>query len=208
MIVGVSAKAQSGKGEFAAIAASEFNATIVSFASGVKEEVAEWLDSTHVAWRKDNLYGSNEDKEAWLRVRHSFVKGTPMFDFAATYGDYSSEHWYFNARSLMQWWGTEYRRNQDPEYWVKKAMQKCTGYRRYVIDDVRFPNEFAAIKNSGGRLVRVERPNIPVVSNSNHPSETALDDYNGWHFKITNDGYLGEYKEKVRKVLEEIFGVH
>jgi hypothetical protein len=207
LIIGVSGKAGAGKGEFAKVAQQEFGATIVSFASGVKEEVSEWLRDNNVGFDYKNLYGSQEDKEGVLKVQHTLIKDTFALDFAKQYAEFMSSCWHFTARSLMQYWGTEYRRMQDPDYWVKKAIAKCKGYGLYIIDDVRFPNEAAAIKNTGGKLVRVIRFGSPIISNSDHPSETALDDYKQWHYKIPNESILPVYHNEVRKVIREIVDV-
>lgn len=48
-------------------------------------------------------------------------------------------------------------------------------YPKWVITDTRFPNEADAIKQKGGILIRVTRLGVGPVND--HPSETALDDY-------------------------------
>ena len=95
---------------------------------------------------------------------------------------------------LLQWWGTELRRSQNPNYWVDKTMRSIRAElinpkAIAIITDVRFPNEADAIKSNGGYTINVQRllsdgtqyldPNRPV----DHPSETALDNYN-WDFYI------------------------
>lgn len=89
-------------------------------------------------------------------------------------------------RTLLQWWGTDYRRAQDPEYWVKRLQETLDrdNPEIAVITDVRFPNEAAAIKKMGGYLVKVERTTTPDIDVPAHPSEQSLDGYTGWDFQI------------------------
>lgn len=85
-------------------------------------------------------------------------------------------------RSLLQWWGTDYRRGQDPDYWIKRLRRVLDAHTPDVaiITDVRFPNETAAIKEWGGTLVKVSRMSPPDVVVPPHESETALDAFDGW----------------------------
>ncbi len=46
-------------------------------------------------------------------------------------------------------------------------------YPNWIITDVRFPNEFNAIRNRNGIIIRVDRPDTEV---STHASETSLSD--------------------------------
>jgi len=88
-----------------------------------------------------------------------------------------------SIRRLLQWWGTDYRRAQDPDYWVKRAMERFEDASMPVVfDDVRFPNEAEAIRDRGGLVVRVLAPielrekrlgTLPP----DHASETAMDDW-------------------------------
>lgn len=61
----------------------------------------------------------------------------------------------------------------------------------FIITDVRFPNEAAAVKSWGGVLVKVARPDAPVATDS---AEVALDGYHDWDHGVLNDGTLGELK--------------
>src|SRR6185437_6768439 len=56
---------------------------------------------------------------------------------------------YDKQRALYQFWGSEYRRAQDPFYWIKKLQQhvEARNPRVVIIDDLRFPNEFFFVKS-------------------------------------------------------------
>lgn len=91
---------------------------------------------------------------------------------------------------LLQWWGTEYRRAQDPDYWVKKTFANIPKNVDIVlITDVRFPNEADAVKQWGGYTINVQRlrddgqPFYASDRPTDHISETALDGYN-WDYYI------------------------
>lgn len=86
-----------------------------------------------------------------------------------------------SPRKIMQLWGAEYRRAQNPNYWLDIAVDYIhklitIGVKLIVVTDVRFPNEAEAIKQCGGQLVMIHRS-----TNDNpapmHESEnvTALD---------------------------------
>ena len=90
-------------------------------------------------------------------------------------------------RSLLQWWGTDYRRAKDPDYWVKKLRKTLEEHKPEValISDVRFPNEVDFIHSLGGYVVKCVRTGTPDVAVHEHPSEAVLDGYKGWDFTIT-----------------------
>lgn len=213
MIIGVSGKARSGKGEFARIAKEEFGATVVSFAGPLKEEVGHFLTESLVQWDPRHLYGGQEDKEELLRVCLSNIPVDHPFwpqaiEFFLKHGrQIGRVSFLFNSRTLMQYWGKEFRReNFGEDYWVKKALAQCSDPDKlYVIDDVRFPNEAQGVLDAGGKLVRVSRPNAPQPSNPEHPSETALDAWEGhWDYAIFNCLSLRDYHEVCRDILEDI----
>lgn len=89
-------------------------------------------------------------------------------------------------RTFLQWWGTDYRRAQDPDYWVKRLQETLDRDNPEValITDVRFTNEADTIHKMGGYVVKVERTTKPDVIVPAHPSEQDLDGYTGWDFHI------------------------
>jgi len=75
------------------------------------------------------------------------------------------------------------------------------GYPNWIITDMRFPNEAKAIKQRGGLLIRVERPGS--LSQSDHPSEIALDNYHGFDYTILNNGTIDDLVKNVETILRE-----
>jgi hypothetical protein len=76
-------------------------------------------------------------------------------------------------RALYQWWVTEYRRKQDPDYWVKRlALRIEREHPAYaVISDVRFQNEF----DFCNYRIRMDRPGFEIADGAHHISEHRLD---------------------------------
>jgi hypothetical protein len=102
-------------------------------------------------------------------------------------------------RTLLQWWGTDYRRAQDPNYWVTQLTDTLKREQPDValITDVRFPNEVDAIHALGGYAVKVTRTTAPDVKVHAHASENVLDGFNGWDFTIAADNLTELRKQAV-----------
>ena len=77
-------------------------------------------------------------------------------------------------RRLLQEVGSAFRR-YNPDSLVQ-CQEKFNGKRYLVLDDVRFRNEAAWVKDNGGILWRIVTPSIEC----DHESETDLDAYDGW----------------------------
>jgi hypothetical protein len=109
-----------------------------------------------------------------------------------------------SVRDLLQKLGTEAMRNGLHEnVWVNALFADYTEDKQWVITDVRFPNEFKAIKEKGGIVIRVNRPghgNSMKELAEAHPSETALDGHE-FDYVIENNGNLEKLISKVREIL-------
>jgi len=83
---------------------------------------------------------------------------------------------YPEIRALLQRLGTEVGREiLGNDIWVDTALAKVKPGGKYVITDMRFPNELAAVVKLGGKTVRILREGYGPVND--HWSETALDGY-------------------------------
>lgn len=81
------------------------------------------------------------------------------------------------------------RRGEDRDYWLKAFAQYIAQDLRYgndvLVPDVRFPNEARDVLSRGGFLVRLDPfPTWQEGPNGQHESETALDDFAGFHLVI------------------------
>jgi len=104
-----------------------------------------------------------------------------------------------SARHMMQTLGTEWGRACiHPDFWVMIARAETQRIMAdggsVVIDDVRFPNEAAMIRDLGGELWRIDRPGVSY--SGNHSSEGGLEDITPDRV-IVNDGTIAQLKEKI-----------
>lgn len=125
------------------------------------------------------------------------------------------------ARQFLQLLGTEAIRNGlHPEAWVnalfagyklqqnqyKDDTQGYSALPNWIITDLRFPNEFDAVKKREGLCIRVHRPEGSVIDPVSsftlpaHSSETALDKH-VYDYVLANTGSIDELVEDVRKML-------
>lgn len=79
-------------------------------------------------------------------------------------------------RQLMQWLGHQWGRELvGPDVWVNAWRRQAVKHPNVVADDVRYPNEVAAIHELGGKVVRLLR--AADLSLSSHESETQMPAY-------------------------------
>lgn len=107
-----------------------------------------------------------------------------------------------SPRQIMQWWGTDYRRAQDPNYWTKQTSARISYMmrerlaHRFVITDCRFDNEADMVRQShGGHVWQVTRPGREVPAGS-HVSETTGEAFSP-DAVIDNSAGLQELQERV-----------
>lgn len=205
MIIGFAGKAASGKTTAAQHLAPllQGETLIIPMAMVLRDEVEEFLRAIGAAEFVPLVYGCQDDK---LRVFYvdeaKAVQHCPEWTgFVAEHADIQdrSGQTALSVRRILQWWGTEYRRAQDPDYWTKAWERKVSAYDlqklHILVDDVRFINELQLLLELNAYVVKIERPGF--AAGGNHASETSLDDYRDWNRVIVNDGTLEEFKHQV-----------
>lgn len=73
------------------------------------------------------------------------------------------------VRYLMQHYGTEVRRGDNPKYWTLLWIENMPTADIVLVDDVRFMNEANAVKSKDGILVRLVRGDL--INDDRHASE-------------------------------------
>lgn len=125
------------------------------------------------------------------------------------YGDLkeiTDDFWNLTPRNAMQTIGTDLMRNQFmDDVWVRCVERtiteawKTTPFKKFVISDIRFPNEIDMVKRLSGKIIRITRPDLPDLA-ENHESESNIGslvvDYD-----ILNDGTIDELYKKVNCIL-------
>jgi len=168
LIVGVSAKLKCGKSTLCdhITEMTKLKTKRFSFGRVIKKETAEIFD-----------VGINvfyNDKDRVLTLPENII----VYDEMVTLPNGGV----MTARKLLQWWGTDVRRKNDPNYWIKESNIKINeyiqmGFEMILVDDMRFPNEMNLLEDKGGVTVRLREYDGYVVDDESkgHSSETALD---------------------------------
>lgn len=204
MIIGLSGYAKSGKDEVAKIIQELQTGWKVKKFSGALKKVASLLTGI-----PQDKFEDQEFKQSYLGSEWSLPVETPL---DAVFGDVQFMQM-MSVREFLQKLGTDaIRDGLHPNAWVNAAMvgyypihhdhaPNGIEYPNWIFTDCRFPNEAQAIKDRGGVIIRIDRPGVGPVNN--HPSETALDDWD-FDYKILNASDLESLKQTVSVILNKI----
>ena len=141
MIIGICGFIGSGKDTAANYLVGWHGFRRDSFAGALKDAVAAVF-----GWDRELLEGLTTEARAWREQVDPWWAerlGMP----------------HLTPRWVLQYWGTEVcRQGFHDDIWIaalENRLRQRTGHT--VISDVRFPNEVAAIRNAGGRIIWIKR---------------------------------------------------
>lgn len=185
MIIGLSGYARAGKDTVADRLVTSHGFTKIGFADALKEAV----------------YTLNP-----------VVNGKRYADLVDEMGLDAAKAAFPEVRRLLQFMGTDVARKLwGEDFWVDRLANTVFHMgpdARVVIPDVRFPNEAEFVHTPmapdgafRGVIWRIHRPGIGPVSD--HPSETALDDWN-FDRHIHNDQTIAALHEHVDYLVEAL----
>jgi hypothetical protein len=102
--------------------------------------------------------------------------------------------------------GTEAYRTIDNKFWIKQLFNHIdsSGLKNVIITDGRFPDEIKAVTDRGGYHIKINRNHDIKIHNTQHTSETSLDDFCDADFVVDNNGTLDELKLKALEIKKEI----
>ena len=203
MLIGLLGRIGSGKGTVADELVNTYGFRKDSYASTLKDITAVLFN-----WDRAMLEGDTPESRAGREVVDEWWSeklGIPNF----------------TPRLALQLIGTDvFRDNFHPDIWMLSVMARYKD-DNVVISDCRFPNEVAAIREMGGRIIQVDRGMPPVWwetaveatspgSYCDHAEQKMLTEYKDIHSSewawasqtpdelIHNDGTLEELYGMVR----------
>ena len=111
-----------------------------SFANSLKDAVSQVF-----GWDRELLEGRTKQSREWRETRDEWWSKRLKQDIT--------------PRWVLQYWGTEVvRKGFHDDMWVASLENRLrTSTDDIVITDCRFPNEIKAIRNAGGKVVRIKR---------------------------------------------------
>ena len=121
---------------------------------------------------EEQCYGTDEEKNTPINIKWEDVPT----------GEDSGG--FMTAREFLQYFGTDICRKIKSNIWVESCINRMleSGTELAIVPDVRFPNEADAIKQAGGKVIRLTRS----PHEDQHESETALNDYKKFDHVLDN----------------------
>jgi len=181
MVIGLFGFARSGKSTVAEYLEKEHGFKRVNFKDALVAEMKENFPDLLKQIGEDYGEWKTEDRYVAMTIDELFDNKPPLM------------------RALMQNYGTNVRRKDKPDYWIKqwlKTIKQTKG--NIVVDDVRFFNELSAIIELEGVTIRVKKDD--VTSGGTHQSETEQELFCP---DFTLNGVAGSH-ESLYKELEEV----
>lgn len=224
-VLAVSGKKGSGKDTFTAELGKHLGTPFMmyAFAAELKAEAQQMFNIIEMLYKS----GSTEDMivndliqvyRLWsipfiTKNMHLFVQGIiEDLNNGISPDSYKRSPGVWRGLQLL---GTDIRRQQDNDYWVKKTIafivKKLEEGTSVFVSDVRFLNEIKAMEDLGAPTIRMEvTPEVqrerligrdgtePTQEALTHPSEVSLDDY-VFDIVVDNNGSLS-IAENVHRV--------
>jgi len=169
-----------------------------------KDTVADYMCATF-GFRKMRF--ADPLKEAVAAIYGWSRESLEEQEFKATVDKF----WGITPRTALQLVGTEAMRNNvDKDIWIKAMQRRLSSYAAsnkdpsVVVTDTRFINEVETIKEMGGKVIRVIRPDNEFTTGGavgQHASELELDGYDDWDYTIINDGDLKKLRIEIDKAM-------
>ena len=175
-----------------------------SFASSLKDAI-----SVIFGWDRQLLDGRTKESRIWREQIDQWWSNRLQIP-------------HLTPRWILQQWGTEVCRDSfHQEIWIASLENKLRNSKDdVVISDCRFPNEFKALKQAGGKIIRVKRGPEPewhqyvlkALDGDINSKNILINEYNihesewGWYgltfdIVIENNGSIDELYNKVNQFI-------
>jgi len=175
MMIGITGRARHGKDTGGKLLVQEFGFQRIAFADKVRELA---LEINPLVSRYGERLNEYVDSLGWEKAKQLIT-----------------------IRMTLQEYGASCRKVLGDDVWINAAFKDLDYTKNYVVTDVRYPNEVAAIFNKhDGIIWRITRPNFDNGVDETHESEKFIPYLSPCH-DIINDGTLEDLENKVRKCM-------
>ena len=136
----------------------------------------------------------------------------PLYSFA---GDITNASRYAKNEKFDEFGGKSLRdflihfgmagREFYADIWSKKLRRKIKYFRNsfnIVIDDLRFPNEYAMLREEGAKIVRITNPGHVIIKSD---TEAQLEGYKFDYELINYKRGLEEYRTQLDEMMRELW---
>jgi hypothetical protein len=116
---------------------------------------------------------------------------------------------YWTPREIMQEYG-QWCRKIEPDHWLRRLFEVIDRAQldNVIVTDIRQMNEVQAVLNRGGYHIRLNRDGRDSINNSNHETETALDEENyRIDFHIDNSGTLDDLRRAAKGTVKALMKI-
>lgn len=105
-------------------------------------------------------------------------------------------------RQFLQYIGTDWARNKNPDVFINILVEKLDIIGRYVVTDLRFKNEMEILAENNFKFIRVRRQGLlNILEDHNHISENDLSD-SDFEIVIDNNGTLEDLYQQIDTILK------
>lgn len=197
-IIGLSGFARTGKDEVAKILVRDHGFTQLAFADKLRDFL--YAENPIVVISEPH-HCSESLREGWVPWPGTIIYLQDIIDRVGWDG-YKETKVGPEIRRLLQRLGTEAGRQVLGEnVWVDATLNNLPD-GDYVVSDARFFNEFDAIRERGGHIIRINRPGVGPLNE--HASEMEAVGYRHFAKQINNDGTLRDLADNVRYALNQL----
>lgn len=182
IILGITGDHNTGKTTLAQLLETHCNARVLQFSDGIYAEVAKAFSVSIIdlaARTTKNMaqpllaLHNCADKAFVQRMQEIYASGLREGGTVGEVLDLAAPR---TPRQILEWWGSEYRRTQNPDYWVDQAQARINLYlgagctRPFVLADVYKHNEADMVRAMHGTIWRLEWPGHE--QRTAHPTST------------------------------------
>jgi hypothetical protein len=178
-ILALGHRAQTGKDTLSGFMATQIrltnkkvNVQVAGFADELKDACYKWYSWAGLK-RKEHYETNPQDKNTYLPAL---------------------------GKTVRQLWIEvgNHMRKFDNDVWVRALLTRPQ-VDILIVKDLRFPNEFAMVKQLGGNCVKITRESVPVLTDE---ADTALDGCADWDLVVDNDGDKKELHRKAGMLID------